>query len=68
MVRPGFSVILALVMLVMAGTALYSRSHTYEVKEHAPSTFFQDAIATGKAKTMPTEAFDDMSFTNPSAR
>lgn len=68
MVRPGFSVVLAVLMLVMAGTALYSRSHTNELKERAPSTFFQDAVATGKTRNMPTETFDDMSFTNPSVR
>lgn len=68
MIRSGFSVILALLMLTMAGTALYSRSHTHEAKERAPSSFFQDAVAAGKAKNIPTETFEDMSFANPSAR
>lgn len=68
MVRPGFSVILALLMLVTAGTALYSRSHTHDVKVSAPSTFFQDAVAVGKTKDIPMEKFDDMSFENPAVR
>jgi hypothetical protein len=68
MARPGFSVILALLMLVTAGTALYSRSHTHHMKEQMPSTFFQDAVAAGQAKDIPMEKFDDMSFENPVVR